>query len=219
MADTNVPIRVLVADDHELMRSGIRRALELSDDIEIVVEARDGIEVLDALGTHEIDVCLIDLRMPRLDGMDCLREIVSRHPSMPVIMLTVDDNRETALQALRLGAAGYILKSVRPTDLAAAISQAVAGTVWMGGPRVAAILQEHASQIHAPADGVEMTERELEILRLVARGQSNADIARTLYVTPKTVKFHLTNIFAKLGVTNRTEAAAYAFNKGLAPLN
>ena len=219
MADTNVPIRVLVADDHELMRSGIRRALELSDDIEIVVEARDGIEVLDALGTHEIDVCLIDLRMPRLDGMDCLREIVSRHPSMPVIMLTVDDNRETALQALRLGAAGYILKSVRPTDLAAAISQAVAGTVWMGGPRVAAILQEHASQIHAPADGVEMTERELEILRLVARGQSNADIARTLYVTPKTVKFHLTNIFAKLGVTNRTEAAAYAFNRGLAPLS
>lgn len=205
-------IRVLVADDHELVRSGIRQALRLAGDIEVVAEAADGLAALEALETHEVDVLLLDVRMPCLDGIGCLKEVVARWPTLPVLMLSVDETRETALEALRMGAAGYVLKSVRPADLAAAIRQAVDGTVFMGGPTLATALDGRDTVDHHG-----LTERELDILRLVAKGQSNIDVAQALYITPKTVKFHLTHIFEKLGVGNRTEAAAYALNHRLVP--
>jgi DNA-binding NarL/FixJ family response regulator len=213
---TGGTIRVLVADDHELVRSGIRQALGLATDIQVVAEAANGRDALDSLETHEVDLCLLDVRMPCLDGMSCLREIVARWPWLRVVMLSVDDSRETALEALRMGAAGYVLKSVRPADLASAIRQVAEGTVFMGGPALAAVFDERDDADQQTTDH-SLTERELETLRLVAQGKSNAEIARTLYITPKTVKFHLTHIFAKLGVANRTEAAAYALNNRLAP--
>lgn len=206
------PIRVLVADDHELVRSGIRQALRLAGDIEVVAEAADGRAALAALETNEVDVLLLDVRMPRLDGMACLKEVVTRWPTLPVVMLSMDDTRETALEALRGGAAGYVLKSVRPADLASAVRQAADGTVFMGGPALATALDGRDTPDHRG-----LTDRELDILRLVAKGQVNIDIAQALYITPKTVKFHLTHIFEKLGVGNRTEAAAYALNHRLVP--
>jgi len=207
---------VLVADDHELVRSGIRQALRLAGDIEVVAEAGDGLAALVALGAHEVDVCLLDVRMPCLDGLSCLKEIATRWPTLPVVMLSVDENRETAMEALRMGAAGYVLKSVRPADLASAIRQAADGTVFMGGPALVTALEGRDSGNHA-ADHHGLTTRELQILRLVAQGQSTINVAQALYITPKTVKFHLTHIYAKLGVRNRTEAAAYALNHRLAP--
>ena len=212
--DAGVPIRVLVADDHELVRSGIRHALGLAGDIEVAAEAPDGDAALAVLETQEIDVCLLDVRMPRLDGLACLKEIVARWPGLPVVMLSADDSRETTIDALRAGAVGYVLKSVRPTDLAAAIRQAVDGTVFMGGPALATALHERTLGDRTTGDHG-LTGRELDILRLVAQGHSNTDVAQALYITPKTVKFHLTHIFTKLWVGNRTEAAAHALNNHL----
>ncbi len=201
-------IKVLIADDHELVRSGIRQALRASDDIRVVGEASDGAGALAILETHEVDVLLLDVRMPRMSGLECLREATKRHAQLSVLMLSVDDSEETITEALACGATGYITKSIRPTDLATTIRQASSGTVIMGGPRLV--------RAAAPAEPcVSLTGREREILAYVAKGMTNADIAGRLYLTTKTVKYHLTNLFVKLGVTNRTEAAAYALNNHL----
>jgi len=202
-------IRVLIADDHELIRSAVKQALRTADDIRVVGEAADGEGVLKALEDRQVDVVLLDVRMPRMDGFTCLDQLHAQSPDLSVLMLSVDDNRETAIEALRRGACGYVLKSIRPADLASAIRQAANGTVFMGGSGLSDAFAPK------PEDDLDVTPRELEILRLVADGKCNQDIACELHVTVKTVKYHLTNIFAKLGVSNRTEAASFALKRGL----
>lgn len=201
-------MKVLIADDHRLMLEGIRRALEDADDIEVVGEAHTGAQVLPQIGRTNPDVVLLDMRMPQMDGLTCLDQIRKRHPDVKVIMLSVFSDQEHIEAALKRGASGYIVKSVNPLDLASAIRQAVEGTVYhaVGLPEV-----DEASVAKAAG----LTERELAILKAVARGLSNQQIGKELWVTEQTVKFHLTNIYRKLGVANRTEAARYAYQNGL----
>jgi DNA-binding NarL/FixJ family response regulator len=201
-------LKVLLADDHRLMLAGIRRALEAADDIEIVGEAHSGSQVLPLVSRTNPDVVLLDLRMPEMDGLACLELIRKRHPEVKVVVLSVFSDSEHIETALKRGACGYIVKSVNPIDLPSAIRQVMEGAVYhaLGLPEV----DESAS---ARAAG--LTEREIAILKAVARGLSNQAIGKELWVTEQTVKFHLTNIYRKLGVANRTEAARYAYQNGL----
>ena len=201
-------LRVLIADDHQLMLDGIRRALEPCDDFEIVGEAHSGSEVLPVIGRTDPDVVLLDMRMPGMDGLTCLERIRKRHPNIKVVVLSVFREPEHIEAALKRGASGYIVKSINPLDLPAALRQVFEGTVYhaLGLPE---------DNEPARARGVGLTDRELGILKAVARGLSNQAIGKELWVTEQTVKFHLTNIYRKLGVANRTEAARYAYQHAL----
>src|SRR6266568_4790673 len=201
-------MKVLIADDHQLMLAGVRRALAEAADLEVVGEARSGSQVLPLIGRHNPDVVLLDIRMPDMDGLTCLELIRQRHPQIKVIILSVFAEPEQIQLALRKGAAGYIVQSINPQDLPSAIRQAVEGTVYhpLGLP-------EHTETTNAKQAG--LTDRETVILKAVAKGLSNQAIGKELWVTEQTIKFHLTNIYRKLNVNNRTEAARYAYQHGL----
>jgi len=201
-------MKVVIADDHRLMLEGIRNALEGSDDVEIVGEAHTGSQVLPIVRRETPDVVLLDIRMPGVDGLTCIELIRKRHPKVKVVVLSVFADNEHIQGALKRGASGYIVKSINPFDLPGALRQAVEGTVYnaVGFP-------EQTEDTMARSAG--LTEREIAILKAVARGLSNGAIARELWVTEQTVKFHLTNIYRKLGVSNRTEAARLAYQNGL----
>ena len=201
-------MKVLIADDHRLMVEGIRHALEPAEDIEVVGEASVGSQVLPLVRRLSPDVVLLDMRMPQMDGLLCLDGIRKHCPKVKVIVLSVFSDPEHIQAAFRHGASGYIVKSVNPVDLPSAIRQAVEGTVFhaIGVP-------ESNDAAVGKASG--LTERELGILKAVARGLSNSAIGKELWVTEQTVKFHLTNIYRKLDIANRTEAARYAYEHGL----
>ncbi len=201
-------MKVLIADDHRLMVEGIRRALEPAEEIEIVGEASNGSQVLPLVRRLSPDVVLLDMRMPQMDGLLCLDAIRKNCPKVKVIVLSVFSDPEHIQAAFRHGACGYIVKSVNPVDLPSAIRQAVDGTVFH-----AIGLPESNDEAVGKANG--LTERELAILKAVARGLSNSAIGKELWVTEQTVKFHLTNIYRKLDLANRTEAARYAYEHGL----
>ena len=201
-------LRVLVADDSRLIVAGIRRALEDEDEIEVVGEAANGAEVLPMVGRTDPDVVLLDIRMPKMDGWMVLEQLRARYPRVKVVMLSVLSDQEHIAMALAHGASGYIVKTINPRDLPSALRQAVEGSVYhaIGFPEV-------TEESEARAAG--LTEREVAILKAVARGLSNQAIGKELWVTEQTVKFHLTNIYRKLGVANRTEAARHAYQHGL----
>jgi NarL family two-component system response regulator LiaR len=205
----NRRLKVLLADDHQLILDGVRHALEdAGDEFEVVGEATKGSQVLPLVNRTAPDVVMLDLRMPELDGLVCLDQIKRRHPETKVIVLSVSSDRSLIDNVLKRGASAYIVKSVNPVDLPAVIRQAVEETVY-----TAIGLPDDPSSRAAKAAG--LTERELAILTALARGMSNAAIAKHLWVAQQTVKFHLTNIYRKLGVANRTEAARYAYQQGL----
>ena len=201
-------MRVLIADDHRLILDGIRKALEDDGGFEIVGETQSGTQVLPLVARTSPELVLLDLRMPNMDGLACLDELRRRHPDVKVIMLSASTSPELIETALRRGATAYILKSVEPADLASTIRQALDGNVFS-----TAGLPEPHEPIGAKAAG--LTDREVTILRSLARGSSNEEIAKELWVAQQTVKFHLTNIYRKLGVKNRTEATRYAYQQGL----
>jgi len=203
-------VKVLIADDHQLVLNGIRSALNSTEDIEVVGEARRGSQVLPLVNQLRPDAVLLDIRMPEMDGLACLELIRKRFPDVRVVMLSVHNDAERIESALRRGASGYIVKSISPADLGAALRNAVEGTVFH------AFGSGSADPTAGDTTEAGLTERELSILRAVARGLSNRAIGRELWVTEQTVKFHLTNIYRKLGVANRTEAARAAFRLGVA---
>ena len=202
-----MPIRILIVDDHAVVRQGLRMFLGLDPELEVVGEAGDGVEALEAAERLEPDVVLIDLVMPRLDGIEALRRLRERLPSARAIVLSsfVDDDK--LFPAVRAGAAGYLLKDVQPQDLVEAIR-----TVHRGGallhPQVAARLLEEMTEDP-------LTPREREVLVLIGRGMANKVIARELSLSEKTVKAHVSSILSKLGLTDRTQAALYAVRHGL----
>jgi NarL family two-component system response regulator LiaR len=210
------PIRVLIADDHPFVRHGLRTYLETLDDMEVVGEASDGAEAVELAGRALPDVVLMDLVMPELDGVEATRQIRVASPATKVIALTSFDDDEKVFPAIRAGAAGYLLKDVRPADLAEAVRKASRGEALLAPSVAARLMQEVSGERPAPAG---LTERELEVLRLIARGLSNKLIARELVVSEKTVKTHVSNILAKLHLTDRTQAALYAVREGLADLD
>ena len=200
-----MPIRLLIADDHRLILRALHRVLATADDIEIVAEARRGSQVLPLLHQHEPDVCLLDLHMPEMDGLTCVDRIRKAGSDVRVVMLTAANEPERADDAFARGADGYISKSVDPLELADAVRRVHAGErVQLG------ITDQPASN-----DEAGLTERETSILQAVARGLSNQAISKECWITEQTVKFHLTNIYRKLGVKNRTEATRLAYQHGL----
>jgi two-component system, NarL family, response regulator LiaR len=213
---TDGPIRVLLVDDHAVVREGLRTFLELQEGIEVVGEAADGIQAVELAATIEPDVILMDLVMPRLDGVGAMRAVRERSPHSRVIVLTsfLDDQR--LMPAIEAGADGYLLKDVEPAELARAIRGAQAGEAMID-PTVAGRLLRTLSQPRAPqpADAERLTRREHEVLELIAAGRSNKRIAFELGISEKTVKTHVGHLLAKLGVTDRTQAALLAVQSGL----
>lgn len=205
------PLRVAIADDHRLMLDGIKRALETAPDIKVVGEAMNGEDMIALVPKVRPDVVILDLRMPKGDGLTTLQQLKKSHPDVKVIILSMFEDSEHIEQALGQGAAGYVVKSINPLDLPSTIRQVVEGTVYH--PRGSGA-GGAAEPVTAQNPGG-LTDRELSILKLVAEGLSNLDIASKLYVTEQTVKFHLSNIYRKLGVGNRTEATRYAYRNGL----
>jgi DNA-binding NarL/FixJ family response regulator len=210
----HVPLRVCIADDHMLILSAIHTALQRSDDIEVVGTTQSGAEVIGLVDKHLPDVVLLDGRMPGLDGLSCLRLIKQQHPEVKVIMLSASEDRKQIAAALDAGASAYIGKRINPADLASAIRQVVDGVVY----HHATLPGEADATPGAPAAGHDLTDRERTMLEAISRGLSTKAISRELWVSEKTVKFHLTNIYRKLGVHNRTGAMRYAFEHDLVPV-
>jgi NarL family two-component system response regulator LiaR len=206
-----MPIRILIADDHSVVRQGLRMFLGLDPELEVVGEARDGAEALKLARELKPDVVLIDLLMPVMDGIAAIGAIRRELPEVEAIALTsvLDDN--SVVGAVRAGAIGYLLKDTEADELRRAIKAAAAGQVQLS-PRAAARLMR---EVRAPDSPEALTEREIDVLRLLAQGQANKEIARNLTIGEKTVKTHVSNILAKLGVPSRTQAALYAVRVGL----
>ncbi len=200
-------MRVVIADDHRLVLDGIRRALDDDGDFEIVGETQSGTQVLPLVGRTKPDLVLLDVRMPQMDGLACLDEIKRRHPEVKVVMLSASASSDLIETALRRGASAYVVKTVNPEDLPGTLRQALEGNVHT---RSGSRTREKSS-----AKALGLTEREVTILGALARGLSNDEIAKEFWVAPQTVKFHLTNIYRKLGVKNRTEATRLAYQHGL----
>lgn len=203
---------MLVVDDHAVVREGLRAFLELQDGIEVAGEAADGEQAVEAAERLRPDVVLMDLVMPRLDGLAAMRTLRERVPATRVIVLTSFFDDDKLLPALRAGAAGYLLKNAQPQELARAVRAAHAGEALLD-PVVAARLVETLAGGDEPLD--RLTAREREVLTLVGRGLPNKRIARELGVSEKTVKTHVGHVLAKLGVTDRTQAAVVAVRAGL----
>jgi DNA-binding NarL/FixJ family response regulator len=206
-------IRVLIVDDHAVVREGLRTFLQLQDGVEVVGEASDGEEALREAERLDPDVVLMDLVMPNLDGVGAMRELRTRAPHARVIVLTSFLEEERVLPALRAGAAGYLLKNVQPSELTRAIRAADAGEAIID-PAVAARMVAALADEHAPVDEPDLTPREREVLDGLGRGLSNKRIALELGLAEKTVKTHVSHVLAKLGVSDRTQAALYAARLG-----
>ena len=210
------PITVLLVDDHEMVRRGVRAFLETRPDITVVAEAGSGEEAVRLATEHAPDVALMDLIMPGMDGVEATRRLTARSPRTNVIMLTSYHDDEHVFPAIRAGALSYVLKEVGPEELADAVRKAAAGEAVLH-PRVAArvVRELHGTWRDEPNAFRELSDRELEVLKLIAAGLSNAEIAGRLYVSEKTVKSHVSNILGKLHLADRTQAAVYAWRQGV----
>jgi DNA-binding NarL/FixJ family response regulator len=202
-------LKVLIADDHPLVLQGIRRTLEESEGIEVVGEARSGDELLALVGRRAPDLVLLDLRMPGRDGLECIAEIRRTWPEIKTVAISACEDRASIDAALVAGASAYIVKTVRPTDIPSVVRQASAGAVFHSPSTAPARVPDPV------ASGPYLTPREMSILRAIADGLTTKVISRDLWLSEHTVKFHLTNIYRKLGVTNRSAAVRYAFENDL----
>ena len=206
-------VRVLLADDHALFRRGLASLLAGRDDIDVVGEAGSGQEAIDR--AHELmpDVILMDVRMPGLNGLEATRRIKEEMPYVRIVILTVSEDDEDLFAALKNGAQGYLLKNIDPEDLIACIHQVQRGEAPLAPPMASKILKEFSAPPARP--GPALTQRERQVLELVARGDANKEIARHLQISENTVKNHLRNILEKLHLQNRVQAVMYALREGL----
>lgn len=206
-------IRVMLVDDHAMVRAGLGQLLESADDIEIVGEAASGAEAVGVAKTCHPDVVLMDVSMPDVDGIEAIRRLKAAGVESAIVVLTSFTGRERILAAVEAGATGYLLKDSEPADLIRGVRSAAAGDAPFD-PKAARVLVQ--SRSGSPSnDGVSLTTREREVLGLVVSGSSNKQIARTLGISEKTVKAHLTSTFQRLGVSDRTQAALWAERNGL----
>jgi len=204
-------IRILVADDHPIVRGGIVALLQEAADVEVVGEASDGRQAVDLALALKPDLVMMDLRMPMLDGDEATARILAAAPEIRVVVLTTYESDESILTAIEAGASGYLLKAAPPEEILAGIRSVARGGVALA-PSIAALLVRRVKQ---PA--VTLSAREVEVLGLVAQGQSNPEIARSLFLSEATVKTHLVHAFDKLGVNDRTRAVTLAMELGLLP--
>ena len=208
-------IKVVIADDHSLVRQGLRRYLELADDIQIVGEASTGAEVIAEVERQSPDVALLDIRMPDMDGLEAAAAIGGKYPDVGVIMLTAYDDRELVVDAVRAGARGYVLKARDAEHLTQTVRLVAAGNLVID-PNLVVVLADELSTVKQGDKRTEtLTGREIEILQLLALGHTNRDIASQLFISPDTVKTHLEHIYQKLGASDRTAAVAEAMRRRL----
>ena len=216
------PLRILIADDQALVRAGFRMILDAEDDLDVVGEAADGAAAVELARRLKPDVVLMDIRMPELDGIEATRRVVAldAEPPVRVLMLTTFDLNEYVYEALRAGASGFLLKDVPPEQLAAGIRVVAQGEALLAPSITKRLIQEFAAAAPvtaAPPPGLdELTARELEVFRLIARGLSNAEIAAELIVSETTVKTHVARVLMKLGLRDRVQAVVLAYEAGIA---
>jgi len=212
-----VSIRVLVVDDQSMVRAGFRMLLGGEDDIEVVAEASNGLEAVEKSARFDPTVVLMDIRMPELDGLEATRRIVAADDGARILILTTFDLDEYVYEALRAGASGFVLKDDPPEQLLAAIRTVAAGEALLSPSVTKRVISRFTRMPHqdAPPELGELTERELEVFRLVARGLSNAEIGQELFISETTVKTHVTHILQKLGLRDRVQAVVLAYQAGL----
>jgi DNA-binding NarL/FixJ family response regulator len=212
-------IRVLIVDDQALVRAGFRMILDAEPDIQIVAEAEDGLQAVERVTRYTVDVALMDIRMPNLDGIEATRRIGELAPHTRVLMLTTFDLNEYVYEALRAGAGGFLLKDAPPEQLVSAIHVVASGDALLAPTITRRVIEEFVRR-PPPSDGVpaaleHLTARELEVLALVAKGRSNAEIAKELFLGETTVKTHVARILQKLSLRDRVQAVVYAYESGL----
>jgi len=215
----NEPIRVLIADDHAIVRKGIRALLDTEPDITVVGEARNGGEAIAQCQELHPDVVLMDLVMPEVDGIAAIRHITARQPQASILVLTSFAADDKLLPAIRAGALGYLLKDSGPDELVQAIHQVYRGESSLHPLVARKLLQELSNPVERIPISDPLTDREVQVLCLVAQGQSNQEIANELTISEATVRTHVSNILGKLHLASRTQAALYALREGLASLN
>ncbi len=236
MADNNVvmngpvqqadkkKIRIVVADDHPIFRDGLCKLLALEDDFEVVAQASDGLQVLEVLQHFEPDVLLLDLKMPGLDGLATLQRLQAAKNKTRVIVLTASDDKNEFVQAMKLGTSGIVLKQTATELLIKSIRKVHAGEIWLDSHTTAAVIRQFVANDEPPTpmpatprdrDRSPLSQREREIVALVAQGFKNKEMAEKMFISEQTVKNHLHNIFDKLGVSDRLELALYAIHNNL----
>jgi DNA-binding NarL/FixJ family response regulator len=215
------PIRVVIADDHTILREGVHSLLSLESDISVVGEARDGVEAIELVGTAEVDVVIMDMVMPRMNGLEATREIKRRWPNVKVLVLSMYDDDEYVQQVIQAGASGYVLKRVATEDLVRAIREVHSGASFLYPPIAAKLIDDYLRLVRgdAPPDpGDVLTPREREVLTMIAEGNTNQEIATALGLSKKTVESHRSNIMRKLDLRDVTDLVKYAIRNGVVPL-
>jgi DNA-binding NarL/FixJ family response regulator len=209
--------RILLADDHTVVRRGLRLVLEAEPDLEVVAEAADGAEAVQRAGSGDVDLAVLDVAMPRMTGLQATREIRRRAPEVRVLILSMHDNEQYLYEALRAGASGYVLKTVADRDLVEACRATVRGDPFLYPGAVNALIRDFLDRTHAGEEAREdpLTPREQEVVKLIAESYSSKDIARELVISEKTVERHRANILEKLGMNDRVQLTRYAIRRGL----
>lgn len=209
--------RILIADDHTMVRRGLRQVLSREPDMEIVCEATDGAEAVELALAGEVDLALLDVSMPRMTGLQAAREITQRDPELRVLMLSMHDNEQYLFEALQAGASGYVLKTAADLDVVEAVRSAMRGEPFLYPGAVRALVRDYLERARhgetTPQDP--LTAREQEIVKLIAEAYSNEEIATVLVISKKTVERHRANILQKLGMRDRVELTRYAIRRGL----
>lgn len=222
-----MPIKILIADDHALLRQGIKNVLELENDLVVIGEAADGDEAIVKAAELAPDILLLDINMPRNNGLEVTRRLRPTYPNIKVIILTIHDDENYVIEVIKAGAAGYLLKDVEPGMLVKAIRTVYEGESFIYPTLAKKLLGEMNRQEERKHEAAKMLERrreerltyrEIEVLSLICQGMSNQSIAQKLYLSEKTVKNHLTNIFRKINVTDRTQAVLYALKHKIVEL-
>ncbi|MFF3946413.1 response regulator [Streptomyces sp. NPDC001902] len=211
------PIRILLADDHALVRRGVRLILDREPDLEVVAEAGDGAEAIALARAQDVDLAILDVSMPRLTGLQATRDLAALKPGLRILMLTMHDNEQYLFQALKAGACGYVLKSVADRDLVAACRAAMRDEPFLYPGAVTALIRNYLDRARHGQEAPDhvLTAREEEVLKLVAEGHSSKEIAETLVISVKTVHRHRANLLGKLGLHDRLQLTRYAIRAGL----
>jgi DNA-binding NarL/FixJ family response regulator len=215
---TPLKTRILLADDHTLVREGLRMVLEAQPDLEVVAEAGDGIEAVQLALRHDVDLAVLDVAMPKMTGLRAARELQARRPEVKVLMLSMHDSEQYFFEALKVGASGYVLKSGANRDLVEGCRAAMRGQPFLYPAAVTALIRDYLDRADmragaAPADL--LTPREQDVVKLIAEGHTSEEIANTLVISRKTVDRHRANVLEKLGMRNRVELTRYAIRRGL----
>ncbi|MFB6290945.1 MAG: response regulator [Candidatus Bipolaricaulia bacterium] len=216
MDESEKPIKLVIVDDHRVVRSGVKALIETEPELEVIGEAGDGREAVTKVKSHGPDVVLMDLVMPEMDGVEATSKITKLSPAPKILILTSFSEEERIIQAIKAGASGYLIKDASPNELVQAIKDVYNGESTLDPKVAGTVLRSVQSEPEASSE--DLTDREIEVLELLAEGLPNEDIAEKLYISERTVRSHVSNILGKLDLSNRTQAALYAVREGIADL-